>query len=195
MTRAQLNRLMPEFKNSAGDCPICNVQHTYDRKFPFGSAKFPANRLLNCPKWTALSTKDKAEKVQAVGGCKACKSWVHNFTNCRQSAQFKCKVKVSGNDCGGPHNTLLHGTGVAYCNNIRARVASLLNNREQPGLERNVLLEIQQVEVNGKPATVLFDNGSSATLVTHNFAQGLVILGGQFWCQAQCPCSWHTHYK
>ena len=176
-TRAQLNRVLPDIKKSAGDCPMCKTQHTYDRKFPFGPAKFPASRLENCPKWKALSTKEKAEKVQEVGGCKACTSWSHAFDNCWQPQRFKCKVKVNGSDCGAAHNTALHNSGVAYCNKVAMRAAMTQLSEDKPGLEQNVLLEIQAVEVCGHNATVLFDNGSSATLVTHTFAQRVGLKG------------------
>ena len=40
-----------------------------------------------------------------------------------------------------------------------------------------MLLEIQQIGVSGKIATVFFDNGSSATMATHNFAQKAGLVG------------------
>ena len=103
-TRGQLNRLMPDLKKSAGDCPICHTPHMYERKFQFGLAQFPANRLENCPTWKRLSVKEKAEKLRDVQGCKACTSWVHAFQNCWQSQRYKCKIKTNGQECGEPHN-------------------------------------------------------------------------------------------
>ena len=41
----------------------------------------------------------------------------------------------------------------------------------RPGLESCVLLEIQTLNVLGSSCMVMFDSGSSATLVTHSFAK------------------------
>ena len=52
------------------------------------------------------------------------------------------------------------------------KVAAVMKRSQiQPGLEQNVLLEIQTVDVCGVATTVLFVSDSSATLVTHKFAQ------------------------
>ena len=64
------------------------------------------------------------------------------------------------------------------------KVAAVMKRSQiQPGLEQNVLLEIQTVDVCGVATTVLFDSGSSATLVTHKFAQEVGLEG-----------SWITYY-
>ena len=69
---------------------------------------------------------------------------------------------VGGVVCGGQHNKLLHNSGVAYCHST---ATSSLH-------DKNVLFEVQEIDIPkvNMSAIILFDNSSSATMVTHEFA-------------------------
>ena len=44
-------------------------------------------------------------------------------------------------------------------------------------MNQSVLLEIKAIKVHGNDAKVMFDNGSTAVLVTHSFADKTILLG------------------
>ena len=48
---------------------------------------------------------------------------------------------------------------------------------ELPDMMQPVLLEIQSVKVHGLAAKIMFDNGSTAALVTHSFAKRAGLTG------------------
>ena len=48
-----------------------------------------------------------------------------------------------------------------------------------PDMNQPVLLEIQGIKVHGNNAKVMFDNGSTAVLVTHSFAEKARLQGRQ----------------
>ena len=74
---------------------------------------------------------------------------------------------MNGQECGASHHQLLHNSGIAYCNQISMKVAAVMKkSRVQPGLEQNILLEIQEVDVCGVATTVLFNGGSTAMFGT-----------------------------
>ena len=77
---------------------------------------------------------------------------------------------------------MLHGSGVAFCHKITVRVSSV--NPVKPGshsqtpdtsgppdINQPVLLEVQNTQIHGQTAKTMFDNGSTAALITHTFAE------------------------
>ena len=77
---------------------------------------------------------------------------------------------------------MLHGTGIAFCHKVDVKIAKSQPTCVQPGVScdsslappdmcQPVLLEVQAIDVNGFTAKTLFDNGSTAALVTHSFAE------------------------
>ena len=94
----------------------------------------------------------------------------------------------NGSVCGGVHNKLLHGSGIAFCHKVEVKVANVYSRgtgyttvdedtRNPPDMSCPVLLEIQAIQVHGVRAKVMFDNGSTAALVTHTFAQKAGLIG------------------
>ena len=87
---------------------------------------------------------------------------------------------TGGSACSGIHHKLLHGSGMAFCHKISIKVNKVGTNHScgsddklefLPDLNQPVLLEIQAVAVHGAIAATMFDNGSTAALVTHTFAE------------------------
>lgn len=68
-SKADLKRMMPQATEAAGNCPTCNVVHMYKRNFPFGLDDFPSVRLDSCPKFQALSVKEKGMQMERLKGC------------------------------------------------------------------------------------------------------------------------------
>ena len=100
----------------------------------------------------------------------------------------KCKEKLPGGAaCGQDHNTVLHDCGVPYVNTGLASAKTKVQPKSTPiqGLTKEqaifmslkVLLEIQKIKLHGRLVTTLFDNGSTASLVTHNFAEKVKLPG------------------
>ena len=95
---------------------------------------------------------------------------------------------TAGSACSGIHHKALHGSGVAFCHKVVIKAnpsaasvnsASVLDDDldQPPSMNQPVLLEIQAVSVNGLPAKVMFDNGSTAVLITLSFAAKLGLVG------------------
>ena len=89
-------------------------------------------------------------------------------------------MTTGGVACAGAHNKLLHGSGIAFSHKVQVTVnthamAHLSHSGEAetkrpPDVMQPVLLEIQQLQVHGLSAKLMWDNGSSAALVRHSFA-------------------------
>ena len=84
----------------------------------------------------------------------------------------------NGKKCGKKHDTSLHGSSIKYCQVNAAmgeHVQGELHKEELLSTSSPVLLRIQEVLIgDGKKRAktlVLFDTGSTATLITHDFAQ------------------------
>ena len=182
-TRAEYNQYLPESKKQIGKCPCCNQDaHTYLRKFPFGQAEWPTNRLETCPQFLAKTARERGELMERIKGCYRCTSWKHLGNNCLLKGKTTCSVVTAGSACSGQHHKLLHGSGVAFCHKVSVIINKVNTTASHsgpgaedlsvlPDLNQPVLLEIQAVSVSGLRAKVMFDNGSSAALVTHRFAE------------------------
>ena len=152
---------MTEAKKINGPCVCCNRHHTYERDFPFGKTKVPTRRLDSCQKFQGMTVQERGQLIEKLTGCYICLDPKHTGDCCR-SRKVSCDVKVGLKPCDGGHNKLLHNSGIAYCHTTAATFS-----------DSNVLFEIQELdlpEVN-MSAVVLFDNSSSASMVTHEFAE------------------------
>ena len=128
----------------------------------------------------AKSAKDRGELIEKLKGCYKCTSWKHLGDQC--FIKKNCTDKTGGTTCAGAHHKLLHGSGVAFCHKVRV-VANSSEVAESgthiarydtdypPDMTQPVLLEVQSVKVHGHRATVMFDNGGTAVLITHAFAK------------------------
>jgi len=187
-TRDEYCQHLPETKRQLGDCPCCKQSpHMYQRKFPFGTAEWSSNRLESCPQFLSKSPRERGELIERLNGCYKCTGWKHLGDACFLKKKSNCTVVTSGTACSGVHHKLLHGSGVAFCHNIRVKVANTQSRKVDcspvhddmslPDIDQPVLLEIQAIEVHGTVVKVMFDNGSSAALITHSLAQRLGLVG------------------
>ena len=178
-TRDDYNKYLPETKKQLGKCPGCNqAPHSYSRQFPFGKADWPSNRLETCPQFMSKSPKDRGELLEKLKGCFKCTSWKNMGDACFIKSKSNCTVTAGGSACSGIHHKLLHGSGVAFCHKVTVVPKKAHSSRKKssctdkpPDMNQPVLLEIQSLEVHGNNAKVMFDNGSTAVLVTHSFAE------------------------
>jgi len=67
-TRNDYNQHLPT-KRQAGNCPGCNQPaHNYSRQFPFGMAEWPSTRLDTCPRFTAMTPRERGGTSREVEG-------------------------------------------------------------------------------------------------------------------------------
>ena len=188
-TRDDYNKYLGETKKQIGNCPACSqATHSYTRNFPFGKAEWPSNRLDSCPRFNTMSPKERGELVERLKACYKCTCWKHQGAACFNRSRSNCSVTSNGSVCGGVHNKLLHGSGISFCHKVEVKVANVYSRgtgyttvdedtRNPPDMSCPVLLEIQAIQVHGVRAKVMFDNGSTAALVTHTFAQKAGLIG------------------
>ena len=165
-------------------CPLCNKNHSYDRKFPWGNLDWPSTLLKTCPKYEALTPVQRGKKLEELEGCARCTSWKHKKEpgkkGCLRGNPMSYPVKESGRVCGKDHDKTVHGSGSKYCS-----AASILVSEVQHSPDCTdhlpVLLEIQEVmlPVDGQKAktVMFFDNGSTTTLCTHSWAKKAGLVG------------------
>ena len=180
-SRNDYNKSFQEAKAKIGTCPSCSGEiHMYKRKFSFGEADWPSRRLAACPEFQSKSAKDRGQLVEALQACYVCTSAGHQANACFLKNKSNCTVVTQGRACSASHHYLLHNTGVAYVKKFSMSVASsqLVQHSseesclDQPNLNQPVLLEIQLIHLkDGVWAKVMWDNGSTAALITHNFAE------------------------
>ena len=65
-TKAEYDQHIVETRKQVGSCPVCKQgPHSYTRDFPFGKAEWPSNRLDSCPRFVAMSPKDRVARGEA----------------------------------------------------------------------------------------------------------------------------------
>ena len=190
-TKDDYNKHLADTRKQVGNCPACSqAPHSYTRTFPFGKAEWPSNRLDSCPRFISMSPKERGELVERLKACYKCTCWKHQGAACFNRSRSNCSVTSNGNACGGVHNKLLHGSGVAFCHKVEVKVANVSSQDYSgdqvltpPDISCPVLLEIQSISVHNNTAKVMFDNGSTAALMTHSFAKraGLKGVNVAYW--------------
>ena len=185
-TKSDWLEILKQAKERSGSCPCCSKDHTYKRKFPWGELDWPSTQLKSCPKYTSMSPVQRGKKMEEVKGCSKCTSWKHQkgAKQCPRGAGL-CTVDESGNKCNKDHDTSLHGSGSRYCSTAGIMTTSTGKKAKKQETEDEgcspVLLEIQKVPltVNGTTheTVMFFDNGSTATICTHKWAQKAGIKG------------------
>ncbi len=108
-----------------------------------------------------MTPKQRGEIVEKEKACWSCLDWRHEGKDCK-AKKWKCQVQVGSNTFNGVHHRLLHDSGVAYCHLTKSKFGDSLT-----------LFEIQYIwpESTNTPANTLFDNSSSASLITHTYAE------------------------
>jgi len=96
-------------KQCVGNCPVCGLEaHFYKRKFLFGLANWPSDRLHSCSKFHKMTLDERIDILNRVGGCLKCSSWTHAQDSCNTRSKSTCPVIVSGVTCGERHHKLFH---------------------------------------------------------------------------------------
>merc|ERR1711867_402982 len=151
-----------------GKCPDCDVVHTWDRPRGTGTRPWPSDQFRNCPRFMALSSEEKAARIERAGGCPRCSSWRHGPADCRNRRPTLCEVKVGSGVCDRPHLQILHESKNAYCH-ANSVVNASINERGDL-----VLLGVQKVKVAGQQSgegILFYDSGSTLTLCRHDWAR------------------------
>ena len=173
-----------------GKCPDCKVLHTLDKPMQGGKTiKWPSDQWRNCPQFMAMSSVDKAARIERAKGCPKCTSWGHQLPACRVRRPDPCRQPVANGLCDRLHHVSLHDSKNQYCN-ANPVVNVSINSKGQM-----ILLGVQQVHVEtvegDKTAILFYDSGSTLTLCTHSWARSkqlqgdpvtiyLKVLGGEY---------------
>ena len=67
--------------NASKDCPNCGQAHTYTNR---EDKEMASSRFSDCSIFYSLTTSEKAQRVESVGGCAWCLDWSggHKAQNC-----------------------------------------------------------------------------------------------------------------
>ena len=183
---------LPEVKKRVGQCPLCKQGHTYNRKFDWGQMEWPSSMFKSCTKFQAMSPVQRGKRLEELGGCARCTSWLHKRgkKGCPRRDPTSCPETEGGRKCGKDHDQLLHGSGSAYCSSNSVTVSAISPEVKSPEVTETtqcshasptVLLEMQTVDLRvdkKKLKTIMFfDNGSTATICTHAWAKRAGIKG------------------
>ena len=94
-----------------GKCPDCNTLRTYLKQSGDTLIPWPSEHLKSCPKFRAMSPKDKAKRIEDANGCLKCTSWNHQQDRCFVITEACLK-------CDHKQHMLLHGSGNRFCDGI-----------------------------------------------------------------------------
>ena len=161
-------------KAECGKCPLCKGYHTFfysrERKH------WPSDRLFKCEDFRKQTVKERASVLEKFGCCPKCTSWNHKRSSC--TVVQKCSADISGKKCGGAHSTMVCGSGNAYCGAVKPTYVSTSDTSDCsdvdfPDLTAETLLVFQDVQIAGvvSPARLVWDDGSTRGLVTHEYAR------------------------
>ena len=178
-TQAEYDQNIAERKRNAKPCPICGKRHLFKKRFSFGKADWPSVRLESCDVFLAKTPNERGKEVEKHKACYKCTHLYHQGDVCKTT--FTCNEKSAGKECGKAHHTTLHNTGVTYCNKTlvkavgkarkKGRKQNKVASTELPDINAPVLLEVQNIDVHGVDAKVMWDGGSTGALVTHSYAE------------------------
>ena len=178
-------------------CPACNGQHSIKQ----GNDTLFRTSLYFCDKFKNLSPSERANLVQAAGGCALCLDWTgsHQRDKCstklgrKQLPLSNCNVVDNNNvKCGRKHHTMLHGTTSQFCNLVRSCRVPVPPVQDPPpdqedllAARADVMLQLQWVPVKTVHPGItvqcltFWDNGATIALVREAFATGLGLRGTQ----------------
>jgi hypothetical protein len=86
-----------------------------------------------CKKFTELSTEEKAKKIESVGGCALCTSFLQRRDKCNQE-QRSCGLGNGNSPCTKLHQRMQHRTRVTYVRNQMAVYQEASTDLTPPGL-------------------------------------------------------------
>ena len=126
--------------------------------------------VWRCEEFAAMDANERLELVRKHDACFRCLDQGHKTRVCRRN--FFCKV----DKCGAPHHHLLHDSYVsghiAHC----LKKTTILDEEK----EKDVLLMLQRIKggrgcMSREPLNVLWDGGSTLSLITFTSAKRLTL--------------------
>ena len=124
-------------------CPLCQKQYTFDKTWsqvsPPVKTAMVSTQLASCPLFAKLTSEQNITKVAAHMACPLCMSWEHTkhkMPGGREVVDPKCKVLVSGVECGGRYGRWFHPTGTSEgtTGNLVTVPSADHSNGQRPGL-------------------------------------------------------------
>ena len=174
-----------------GKCPSCKSPgHNWNRR----DGTVASDKLFSCQRFVEeLSIEDRVQLLQSCGGCARCTSWTHSRDTC--TIRISCGYKgADGTICNSnKHHKLLHGSHSSFVNVLQAQTPAnkflsgslnSINSDSQslqyPGTDQSkplVLLQLQVIPFVGGIGLVMFDTGSTISLISEEFARSLGLKG------------------
>ena len=170
-----------------GKCPCCKSSgHNWTKR---NGETLASDKLFSCQKFNEeLDIDGRVSLLQSCGGCARCTSWAHKRDKC--TSKMKCGYKLAGGGtCDSEkHHKLVHGSQSSYVNTIKLQtdVHKISNgsvNEENQVLDPDhlaphlVLLQLQVIPFVGGSGLVMFDTGSTISLISKSFAKQLGLKG------------------
>ena len=134
-TRTKDNRVQDTDRNIGEDsmpfkyqCLLCKKHHYY--KWQAGPV-FSSRRLARCPRHTSSDPDQMGEALCKLGGCRLCRGWMNNSTECTMCKKDLCRATTTEGTCSEWHNCNLHTPGPSQeCIDDTAKVVHS-RNRDQ----------------------------------------------------------------
>ena len=169
-------------------CPICKAQHEYEKTWPHVTppmkTKLVSTLLTSCPQFVALSPAQKEVSLTSHAACVLCTSWEHSRHRFggRELPDPKCKVLVSGSECGGKHGKWFHRSE-SNTGNMVAKTDNPRDVLDTPGLYEVYRADFVGTAGGGKQGTIMVDGGSNTDYIRHDFAAALGLVGEPHQCR------------
>ena len=168
-------------------CPICKSQHEYEKEWktttPPIKVKMLSTLLTSCPRFLAQPPEQKSVTVTAHAACPTCTSWdhvKHKFGG-RELPDPKCKVDVSGSECGGRHGRWFHASSGNTGNVVS--IPESAGTLATPGLFEVYTAQFVAQDGSRVAGTIMVDSGSDTDYVRHDFARELGLTGEPHVCR------------
>ena len=84
-------------------CLLCKKHHYY--KWQAGPV-FSSRRLARCPRHTSLDPDQMGEALCKLGGCRLCRGWTNNSTECTMCKKDLCRATTTEGTCSEWHNCI-----------------------------------------------------------------------------------------
>ena len=175
--------LFDRLKTKYGGCKFCRAPvHTFpSTKSNDKGAPIPSDRLSSCDSFKRMEKPKQVEWIVTNDSCLVCLSWNHVKDNCQARYQT-CNMKEAGTDCGLRHHRLLHG--VKHTQMSHARVQHMVHTKYHvyqgptfAEFEPEVFLGMVEHNVLGRRVVIFTDDGSNASMITHDLARKLMLDG------------------
>ena len=127
-----------------------------------------------------MEVEERSKQLKERKGCAICTSWLHQSDKCWSRFRMgSCQVMEKGKKYGEKHDSSLHVLMSRYC---QVNTAKLSCCHEPKSMSSSpVLLRIQDIRVGcgekRADTLILFDSRTTATLITHDFAEKLGLKG------------------